>query len=78
MTDLTELTVAEIRDGVATGAFKAVEVAEAFNASVATAQGALNAFIVTTPDKALKPPPASMPPAPPASRSGLSPACPSA
>ena len=54
MTDLTELTVAEIRDGVATGAFKAVEVAEAFNASVATAQGALNAFIVTTPDKALE------------------------
>jgi len=54
VTDLTELTVAEIRDGVATGAFKAVEVAEAFNASVATAQGALNAFIVTTPDKALE------------------------
>jgi len=54
VTDLTELTVAEIRDGVATGAFKAVEVAEAFNASVAAAQGALNAFIVTTPDKALE------------------------
>ncbi|MBU6267261.1 MAG: Asp-tRNA(Asn)/Glu-tRNA(Gln) amidotransferase subunit GatA [Sphingomonadales bacterium] len=54
MTDLTELTVAEIRDGVAGGAFKAVEVAEAFNANVAAAQEALNAFIVTTPEKALE------------------------
>ncbi|MFC3173158.1 Asp-tRNA(Asn)/Glu-tRNA(Gln) amidotransferase subunit GatA [Novosphingobium bradum] len=53
MTDLTELGVAEIRAGVAGGDFTAVEVAEAFNANVAAAQGALNAFIVTTPDKAL-------------------------
>ena len=53
MTDLTELTVAEIRDGVAAGAFKAVEVAEAFNAHVAAAQAALNAFIVTTPERSL-------------------------
>src|SRR5690606_36255310 len=30
------------------------EVAEAFNANVAAAQGALNAFIVATPDKALQ------------------------
>jgi aspartyl-tRNA(Asn)/glutamyl-tRNA(Gln) amidotransferase subunit A len=54
VTDLTELTVAEIRDGVATGAFQAVDVAESFNASVAAAQGSLNAFIVTTPEKALE------------------------
>ena len=53
MTDLTELTVAEIRDGVAAGDFTAVEIAEAFNASVAAAQRALNAFIVATPDAAL-------------------------
>ena len=53
MTDLTELGVAAIRDGVAGGAFTAVEVAEAFNANVAAAQAALNAFIVATPDKAL-------------------------
>ena len=53
MSDLTELTVAAIRDGVAQGDFTAVEVAEAFNANVAAAQGALNAFIVATPEKAL-------------------------
>ncbi|MEP7221445.1 MAG: Asp-tRNA(Asn)/Glu-tRNA(Gln) amidotransferase subunit GatA [Novosphingobium sp.] len=54
MTDLTELGVAAIRDGVAAGSFSAVEVAEAFNANVAAAQDALNAFIVTTPEKALE------------------------
>jgi aspartyl-tRNA(Asn)/glutamyl-tRNA(Gln) amidotransferase subunit A len=53
MTDLTELGVAAIRDGVASGDFTAVEVAEAFNANVAAAQQALNAFIVATPEKAL-------------------------
>jgi aspartyl-tRNA(Asn)/glutamyl-tRNA(Gln) amidotransferase subunit A len=52
MTDLTELGVKAIRDGVAAGTFSAVEVAEAFNAAVAEA-AALNAFIVTTPDHAL-------------------------
>jgi len=53
MTDLTSLGVAEIRGGVASGEFTAVEVAEAFNTAVAAAQDALNAFIVTTPDAAL-------------------------
>jgi aspartyl-tRNA(Asn)/glutamyl-tRNA(Gln) amidotransferase subunit A len=53
MTDLTELGVAAIRDGVAAGAFTAVEVAEAFNANVAAA-ATLNAFIVATPEKALE------------------------
>ncbi len=53
MTDLTELGVAAIRDGVAKGDFTAVEVAEAFNANVAAAQAALNAFIVATPEKAI-------------------------
>ena len=52
MTDLTDLGVVAIRDGVAKGAFTAVEVAEAFNANVAAA-ALLNAFIVTTPDKAI-------------------------
>ena len=52
MTNITDLTVAAIRDGVAAGTFSAVEVAEAFNARVAAAQ-ALNAFIVTTPEAAL-------------------------
>ncbi|MCH7627824.1 MULTISPECIES: Asp-tRNA(Asn)/Glu-tRNA(Gln) amidotransferase subunit GatA [Novosphingobium] len=53
MTDLTDLGVAAIRDGVASGEFTATEVATAFNTAVAEAQDALNAFIVTTPDAAL-------------------------
>jgi aspartyl-tRNA(Asn)/glutamyl-tRNA(Gln) amidotransferase subunit A len=54
MTDLTELGVAAIRDGVAKGDFTAVEAAEAFNANVAAAHSALNAFIVATPERALE------------------------
>ncbi|NML95391.1 Asp-tRNA(Asn)/Glu-tRNA(Gln) amidotransferase subunit GatA [Novosphingobium olei] len=53
MTELTDLGVAAIRDGVAAGTFTATEVATAFNAAVVQAQDALNAFIVTTPDVAL-------------------------
>lgn len=53
MTDLTDLTLTGIRDGVAAGDFTATEVAGAFNAAVAQAQEALNAFIVTTPELAL-------------------------
>ena len=52
MSELTDLGVRQIRDGVAAGEFTAREVAEAFNARVAAAQ-ALNAFIVTTPEAAL-------------------------
>ncbi len=52
MTDITELGIAAIRDGVASGDFTAVEVAEAFNANVAAAS-ALNAFIVETPEIAI-------------------------
>ena len=53
MTDFSRLGVAAIRDGVAKGEFKAVEVAEALNARVAAAK-ALNAFIVVTPEKAIE------------------------
>ena len=53
MTNLTDLGVSAIRDGVAKGDFTAAEVAGAFNSAVAAAQDALNAFIVTTPDAAL-------------------------
>lgn len=53
MIELTELGVKAIRDGVAGGDFTAREVAEAFNANVEAA-AALNAFIVATPDHALK------------------------
>ncbi|MEQ1547700.1 MAG: Asp-tRNA(Asn)/Glu-tRNA(Gln) amidotransferase subunit GatA [Chakrabartia sp.] len=52
MTDLTNLTVAGIRDGFRSGDFSAREVADAFNANVDAAK-VLNAFIVETPDHAV-------------------------
>ncbi len=52
MSDVTDLGIAGLRDGVRDGSFSAVEVAEAFNARVAGAK-ALNAFLVETPDHAL-------------------------
>jgi aspartyl-tRNA(Asn)/glutamyl-tRNA(Gln) amidotransferase subunit A len=52
VTNLTDLTVAAIRDGVRDGAFSAREVAQAFNANVEKGS-ALNAFVVTTPEHAL-------------------------
>jgi len=52
VTDLTDLGVAAIRDGVRDGAFSAREVAEAFAARVSAAR-VLNAFLVETPDHAL-------------------------
>ncbi len=53
MSNLTDLTVAEIRDGVAAGTFSAREVASAFNTAVESGR-ALNAYIVETPELALK------------------------
>ncbi|HEY0044898.1 MAG TPA: Asp-tRNA(Asn)/Glu-tRNA(Gln) amidotransferase subunit GatA [Allosphingosinicella sp.] len=52
MSNLTDLGIAQIRDGVRDGAFKAREVAEAFIANVEKGR-ALNAFTVETPDHAL-------------------------
>ncbi|HEX8389389.1 MAG TPA: Asp-tRNA(Asn)/Glu-tRNA(Gln) amidotransferase subunit GatA [Sphingomonas sp.] len=52
MTQLTDLGVAAIRDGVRAGDFTAREVAEGFVAAVARAKP-LNAFLVETPDHAL-------------------------
>jgi aspartyl-tRNA(Asn)/glutamyl-tRNA(Gln) amidotransferase subunit A len=52
MTDLTDLGIAAIRDGVRDGNFSAREVADAFIVKVAAAKQ-LNAFIVETPDHAL-------------------------
>ena len=54
MTEITDLGVKAIRDGVAAGDFSAREVAEAFNANVERANEALNAFIVTTPNSAIE------------------------
>ena len=52
MTNLTDLGIAAIRDGVKNGAFSAREVAQAFNAAVEKGRG-LNAFTVETPEHAL-------------------------
>lgn len=52
MTELTDLGIAAIRNGVRDGDFSAREVAQAFNAAVAAAKP-LNAFLVETPDHAL-------------------------
>jgi aspartyl-tRNA(Asn)/glutamyl-tRNA(Gln) amidotransferase subunit A len=52
VSELTDLGIRQIREGVAGGDFSAREVAEAFNAAVAAAKP-LNAFIVETPDHAL-------------------------
>jgi aspartyl-tRNA(Asn)/glutamyl-tRNA(Gln) amidotransferase subunit A len=50
--DLTALTIAELRDGFRSGEFSAREIAEAYNAAVAAAR-MLNAYTVETPDDAL-------------------------
>jgi aspartyl-tRNA(Asn)/glutamyl-tRNA(Gln) amidotransferase subunit A len=52
MTELTDLGVAAIRDGVRAGDFSARDVAQAFIARVSAAKP-LNAFLVETPDHAL-------------------------
>jgi aspartyl-tRNA(Asn)/glutamyl-tRNA(Gln) amidotransferase subunit A len=51
VSDLTDLTVAGIRDGFRKGDFSAREVADAFNGAVASGR-TLNAFIVETPEHA--------------------------
>ncbi|KQM88600.1 glutamyl-tRNA amidotransferase [Sphingomonas sp. Leaf23] len=52
MSNLTDLGVAAIRDGVRAGTFSARDVADAFITAVAAAKP-LNAFLVETPDHAL-------------------------
>lgn len=52
MSDLTDLTVAGIRDGFRKGDFSAREVADAFNGAVEAGR-VLNAFIVETPEHAI-------------------------
>jgi len=54
MTKLTELTLAAARDGLASKAFSAVELATAFNAAIEATNPHLNAYVVTTPEKALE------------------------
>jgi aspartyl-tRNA(Asn)/glutamyl-tRNA(Gln) amidotransferase subunit A len=52
MSDLTEFTIAEIRDALAGRRFSAVELARAYLANMEKAR-TLNAYIVETPEKAL-------------------------
>jgi aspartyl-tRNA(Asn)/glutamyl-tRNA(Gln) amidotransferase subunit A len=52
MTDVTDLGIAALRDGIRAGTFSAREVADAFIVKVSRAK-ALNAFIVETPDHAI-------------------------
>ena len=52
MTDLTALTIAEIRDGLSARHFSAVELTEAYLKAMDAARS-LNAYIVETPEKAL-------------------------
>lgn len=52
MSDLTDLGIAEIRDGVRAGSFSARDVADAFIVKVSKAK-ALNAFLVETPEHAI-------------------------
>jgi aspartyl-tRNA(Asn)/glutamyl-tRNA(Gln) amidotransferase subunit A len=52
MSDLTALSIAALRDGLARRSFSATELARAYLANMEKARG-LNAYIVETPDKAL-------------------------
>ena len=52
MSDVTDLGIRELRDGIREGRFSAVEVADAFIVKVAKAKP-LNAFLVETPQHAL-------------------------
>jgi aspartyl-tRNA(Asn)/glutamyl-tRNA(Gln) amidotransferase subunit A len=53
VSSLTDLTIAEIRDGLSGRRFSAVELAETYLAAMAKARS-LNAYIVETPEKALE------------------------
>lgn len=54
MSDLTRLSLAAALDGLASKTFSSVELTEAFQANIAAANPALNAYIVETPEKALE------------------------
>jgi len=52
MTDLTSLSIAQLRDGIAAGDFQAVEVARAYVSAMEAARE-LNAYVAETPEDAL-------------------------
>ncbi len=52
MTELTSLTIAEARDKLAAKSISAVELTEAYISAIDAANGALNAYVALTPEKA--------------------------
>jgi aspartyl-tRNA(Asn)/glutamyl-tRNA(Gln) amidotransferase subunit A len=54
MSDLTRLTLAEAREGLQAGRFSATELTQALLAAVEAGNGALNAYVLPTPEIALK------------------------
>jgi aspartyl-tRNA(Asn)/glutamyl-tRNA(Gln) amidotransferase subunit A len=52
MSELTSLTIAAIRDGLAAKSFSALELTDAYLAAIDQANDRLNAYIAVTPDKA--------------------------
>jgi aspartyl-tRNA(Asn)/glutamyl-tRNA(Gln) amidotransferase subunit A len=53
LTDLTTLTLTEARDGLKKRSFTATELTEAFIKAIETGNGALNAYVLPTPEHAL-------------------------
>ena len=53
MTDLTDLTIAEAREGLAKKSFSASDLARAHIEAIDDANDALNAYVLTTPERAL-------------------------
>ena len=53
MTDLTDLTISDAREGLAAKSFSAVELTEAHLAAIEAANLALNAYVLTTPERAI-------------------------
>lgn len=54
MTDLTELTISDAREGLRAMSFTAVELAEAHLAAIEAANRAINAYVLPTPEHALE------------------------
>ena len=53
MTDLTDLTISDAREGLAAKSFSAVELTEAHLAAIEAANLAINAYVLTTPELAI-------------------------
>ncbi len=54
MTDLTELTISDAREGLRAKSFTAVELADAHLAAIEAANRAINAYVLPTPERALE------------------------